>query len=114
MCTFKELTTLKRFLLTLLTLVVFCSACLAADECSENSWQLYKSEFKKQYNSVAEEARRRSIFCNNIHMIHSHNERYKRGEVTFEMGVNQFADLSSDEFRRWLHGESVGFGSVLV
>ncbi|XP_036334568.1 cathepsin L-like [Rhagoletis pomonella] len=109
MRTFLDSTHFKLSLLLMLSMAacVF-SAYGVMDDCSDDSWQLYKLQFRKQYRSSVEDARRRVIFCNNIHMIYDHNERYKRGEVTFEMGVNQFADLTSDEFRRWLHGGSIG------
>ncbi|XP_053965592.1 protein CTLA-2-beta [Anastrepha ludens] len=102
-------------LLTLSMAAVVCSSAYGVmDDCSNESWHLYKTQFQKQYGSTVEDARRRLIFCNNMHMIYAHNERYKRGEVTFEMGVNQFADLTTEEFRRWLHGGSIGGGGGVV
>lgn len=70
-------------------------------------------EYKKQYNSELEDAHRRIIFCKNLRLIDAHNERYKRGEVTFEMGVNQFADMSHEEFLRWLHTGSRDYNSII-
>ncbi|XP_011180418.1 protein CTLA-2-alpha [Zeugodacus cucurbitae] len=100
-------------LILLLMIVAACSKFCVEDDCSSQRWHLYKVEYKKQYNSQLEEAHRRIIFCKNLRMIDAHNERYKRGEVTFEMGINQFADMSHEEFLRWLHTGSRDNGSIL-
>ncbi|CAD7011694.1 protein CTLA-2-alpha [Ceratitis capitata] len=115
MSSFFNTTHFKRsLLLVFLLIVIVHSRYCGLGECSNESWRLYKMQFKKQYNSIAEDDHRRQIFCGNINMIDAHNERYKRGEVTFEMGVNQFADLTSEEFRRWLHTGSIDNGSVVI
>uniref|UniRef100_A0A034WKX1 Protein CTLA-2-alpha n=1 Tax=Bactrocera dorsalis TaxID=27457 RepID=A0A034WKX1_BACDO len=114
MCAFFHSTHFKRALLLLLLMIVAAySKFCVEDDCSAQRWQLYKIEYKKQYNSNLEDAHRRIIFCKNLRMIDAHNERYKRGEVTFEMGVNQFADMSHEEFLRWLHTGSRDNGSIL-
>lgn len=35
-------------------------------------------------------------------MINEHNEKYDNGEESYTMGINQFADLSSEEFKQLL------------
>lgn len=33
-------------------------------------------------------------------MIKEHNEKFKKGEVTWEMGLNQFTDMTKEEKSR--------------
>lgn len=39
-----------------------------------------------------------NIFRNNIETIRNHNELYKAGQTTYKMGLNQFGDMTTDEF----------------
>lgn len=42
---------------------------------------------------------RKSIFDENIRMIEAHNARNDAGETSYRMGVNEYTDLSYDEFK---------------
>ncbi|EFO16895.1 fibroinase [Loa loa] len=37
------------------------------------------------------------IFLQNVEKIRQHNERYERGEETYKMGINKFADMLPEE-----------------
>ncbi|VDO68207.1 unnamed protein product [Onchocerca flexuosa] len=39
-------------------------------------------------------------FNQNIEKIRQHNERYERGEETFKMGINKFADMLPEESKK--------------
>lgn len=39
-------------------------------------------------------------------MITAHNEKFKKGEVTFEMGLTHFADMTTEE-RAMCHGPRI-------
>lgn len=57
-----------------------------------------QTEHKKSYD--AEEDRERfEIFKANVKRIVEHNEKFERGEVTYTMGINQFADRKPGENR---------------
>lgn len=62
-------------------------------------FEYFKLTHQKLYQNRAVELKRLQIFEANLKLIERHNERYAAGEETFHMGVNQFTDLSSDEFR---------------
>ena len=47
-----------------------------------------------------EDQERVQIFVKNLDFIESHNERYRNGEVTYEVGLNQFSDRREDELRQ--------------
>lgn len=54
----------------------------------------------KRYQTAEEEIRRKSIFFETLLEIESHNERYFQGLETFQMGVNQFSDMTDEEFEQ--------------
>jgi len=55
----------------------------------------FKAEFKKEYKSVEEEAKRLEIFVKNVMFIHEQNAK----QSSYKLEVNEFADMSREEFR---------------
>lgn len=64
---------------------------------------LFQEKNNKSYSDPKEDARRLVIFQDSIKMIDAHNEKYKKGEVTWTMGLTHFADLTAEE-RSKCHG----------
>lgn len=60
-------------------------------------------QHSKQYDDTENQLRKR-IFLASKQMIEEHNEKYKAGEETFEMGLNKYSDLSHDEYMNQLNG----------
>ncbi|RZC32524.1 cathepsin L1, partial [Asbolus verrucosus] len=58
---------------------------------------------KKQYATPAEEAQRLKIFQDNLVEIEAHNEKYAKGEVTYKKDINQFGDLTKEEFLAYVN-----------
>merc|ERR1712045_1021522 len=58
----------------------------------------FKHSHGKQYTDAFEEAYRKGIFAANLAKINQHNVEHANGEHTWKMAVNQFADLTHDEF----------------
>nr|XP_023021654.1 trophozoite cysteine proteinase [Leptinotarsa decemlineata] len=75
------------------------SVVMATQLSLEEQWKNFKSEHGKSYPTPEEETRRFEIFKNNLNKIREHNERYDAGEESYFMGINQFADLTDEEFR---------------
>merc|ERR1712216_356822 len=48
-----------------------------------------------------EHSERFAVFKANLKKIAEHNKLYEAGEETFHMAVNQFADMTSEEFAAW-------------
>jgi len=67
-------------------------------------WDNFKQHHSKEYASPEEENTRFSIYHANKRMIEEHNERYRRGDHSFSMKLNQFADLMSHEFADLMNG----------
>src|SRR6218665_3564272 len=42
---------------------------------------------------------RKSVFADNMKFIEAHNTKHASGEKTYSVGVNQFADMTNEEFR---------------
>lgn len=87
-------------LIAILGCVCFCSTVLAARELSDDSamvarHQQWMAQYGREYKVAAEKARRFEVFKANVAFIESFNA----GNKKFWLGVNQFADLTNDEFR---------------
>ena len=62
----------------------------------------FQEKFNKKYNSMVETSTRFEIFSKNIRDIFSHNLDHTQN---FTMGINQFTDLTPDEFKaQYIHG----------
>jgi len=64
---------------------------------SFKDWQVY---FKKEYKSMEEEGQRYLLFIENLYKIASINDQ----KLSYKLRMNQFGDLTSDEFRLKVHG----------
>jgi cathepsin L len=62
-----------------------------------DDWKLY---FHREYHTLEEEASRFSIWMENLFKIANINSQ----ELTYKLRLNQFGDLTSDEFRVKVHG----------
>ncbi|CAN4118152.1 unnamed protein product [Withania somnifera] len=56
----------------------------------------FARRYGKRYESVEEMKQRFEIFLDNLKMIRSHNKK----RLSYKLGVNEFTDLTWDEFRR--------------
>jgi cathepsin L len=62
------------------------------------SWNSFQVKHNKVYKTQAEEQLRYKIFNDNLQKIKEHNEKYEQGLSSYTLGVNQFSDLTSEEF----------------
>ncbi|XP_017836556.1 zingipain-2-like [Drosophila busckii] len=84
-------------------LIVICAllSCAAAASISEQlqaEWAAYKQNFGKAYTTQAEEQQRMLNYAQNKLKVQAHNKRYAAGKERYELGMNQFSDLSYEEF----------------
>jgi len=87
------------------TFVVLALALTAAQALNyDQEWELFKAKYERNYLSTPEHDNRKTVFVNNLRLIQKHNAEHALGLHTFTLGVNQFADLTSDEFVKTYNG----------
>ncbi|XP_031627140.1 digestive cysteine proteinase 1-like [Contarinia nasturtii] len=79
-------------------LLAVSNAVLEENSLHNDAWIEYKSEFGKQYDNETEEIRRFGIFLENKKYIEEHNKLYEMGNVSYDLGMNDFADLTDEEY----------------
>lgn len=90
---------MKQFSIALIGIVLV--AAVAADQAA---WASFKIQHKKTYKNAAEERARMKIFVDRLKEIAEHNELFKNGVVSYEKGLNEFSDMSHDEFSSTMNG----------
>lgn len=66
-----------------------------ADETTFNNFLV---KYNKVYINSIEQTLRKTIFDNNLQKIEEHNKKFEQGLVTYKLGVNNFTDLTEEEF----------------
>jgi cathepsin L len=84
-------------------LAVFAVVLALTSASLEANWLVYKRTHNKTY-SADEDILRRLIWQTNLQKIEKHNELYAAGLSSYYLGENQFADLTTDEFRNRMNG----------
>ncbi|XP_050296021.1 cathepsin L isoform X2 [Anthonomus grandis grandis] len=92
-----------KFLIVLFAVILGCQAVSFFDLVREQ-WNAFKVQHNKSYESETEERFRMKIFMDNAHKVAKHNQRFEKGEVTFKLGLNKYADLLHHEFVSLLNG----------
>ena len=75
--------------------VTICNASLLQDA----QWEQFKLTFKKGYRNLEQETKRKVIFMAHLDAIETHNAKFEAGLSTYKQGINQFSDLTFDEFK---------------
>ncbi|XP_023313137.1 uncharacterized protein LOC108903178 [Anoplophora glabripennis] len=84
-------------------IVFICTILVVKGTSIEEQWQSFKDNVGKHYRSRLEESTRFQIFKDNVYKIEEHNRRFARGEVSYKLAVNKFADLTEEEFKARLN-----------
>uniref|UniRef100_A0A4W3JUD6 Cathepsin L1-like n=1 Tax=Callorhinchus milii TaxID=7868 RepID=A0A4W3JUD6_CALMI len=70
----------------------------------DNEWLSWKTFHKKVYQEVRKDAAfRRNVWEQNLQYIEKHNTDYFMGKHTFAVGMNQFGDMTVEEFSNLLN-----------
>ncbi|VAI61888.1 unnamed protein product [Triticum turgidum subsp. durum] len=90
----------KALILSILGCLCFCNSVLAARELNDDlsmvarheSWMV---QYNRVYKDTTEKARRFQVFKANVGFIESFNAENRK----FYLGINQFTDLTNEEFK---------------
>ena len=77
---------------------------------NEKQWTDFIRQYDKQYSDQAEVNLRKSIFISNLRKIEQHNALPNE---TYTKGINQFSDLTNDEFKTQLLTPELAFTSPI-
>ncbi|KAK3597896.1 hypothetical protein CHS0354_042233 [Potamilus streckersoni] len=69
----------------------------------DQEWQIYKETYNKVYEET-KELNRRLIWEANLRYIRSHNLEADRGVHTFWLGMNEYGDMTNEEFTKIMNG----------
>ncbi|TOF89230.1 hypothetical protein CGJ15_24675 [Vibrio parahaemolyticus] len=81
--------------------LMVCGLALAS---ANPAWETFKEKFGRKYVDAEEEVYRLKVFQDNLNYIEEHNKKFANGEVTFDLAVNQFADMTNEEFNAVMKG----------
>merc|ERR1712168_630040 len=87
------------------TLAILAVTLLSAEAGKDldQQWQDFKTKYAKDYTNEIELARR-AVWEDNYHFMEEHNAAYKKGLKTYEVGENEYNDLSHAEFVNMMNG----------
>merc|ERR1719230_1777119 len=91
---------------SLVTAQAMANPVVAVEAAEMMSFGAFKTAFNKSYDAE-EEAKRAAIYADNVAYFAEHNAKYAKGESTFYMGVNEYSDLTHDEFKAMLDGPKI-------
>lgn len=89
--------------LCIVLLAAFCCVAVTADIGSHDvnlfqTFSKFMTEFEKEYPSDDMYQHRLAVFSHNLQKIEQHNREHDQGEHSYRLGVNQFSDMTTEEF----------------
>ncbi|XP_041356384.1 procathepsin L-like isoform X2 [Gigantopelta aegis] len=84
------------------TLIVALATALTKVEI-DREWSIFKSMYNKVYTPQVEQ-KRRQIFEDNLAFIQKHNLQADRGVHSYRVGINEYADMTNQEFVTTMNG----------
>ena len=95
---------MKFVLLVLASVIAYSSAAAIFDATLDNSWMEFQKVYNKQYASSDEATQRRLTWEANLKFINQHNLEHSLGQHTFSVAMNQFGDMTKEEFAEQMNG----------
>lgn len=92
---------MNKLILALFVSVLVSLALADEDHARNDKWQAFKKRHGKMFKSTAGEQARFKRFMVRDKIIDEHNKRHAKGEVTYELGHNQFSDMDEEEIKSY-------------
>lgn len=93
------MTTISSLFLSSLAVVLLCVALVPKSVADDSVWSVYEkwmSDFGRVYKSDTEKHQRFEVFKANFQFVESTN---KKPGLSYKVGLNEFADLTNEEFK---------------
>jgi cathepsin L len=91
-------------MLRLVCVVLCLGVALGLDRQLDSLWETYKLTHNKQYGHAKEEGLRRVIWERHVQLIEHHNLEADMGKHTYWLGMNEYGDLTDEEYTQYLTG----------
>uniref|UniRef100_A0AC35UFM3 Pept_C1 domain-containing protein n=1 Tax=Rhabditophanes sp. KR3021 TaxID=114890 RepID=A0AC35UFM3_9BILA len=69
------------------------------DEPVVDDWEIFKSSYYKLFTNKSIETMHEKQYQRLVDQIKMHNDLFKQGKSTYEMGINEFADYTEEEYQ---------------
>lgn len=93
------------------TLVAVASAITTYRDVLNEEWSEFKETHNKSYKDKTEDNYRFKVFMENKFKIARHNRRQANGLHSFTLGLNKYADMTPQEFKRVMNGFNLSLRS---
>ncbi|CAF1443316.1 unnamed protein product, partial [Didymodactylos carnosus] len=104
--------------LTMQVLVILCIIFITGTFCApandkilDESWNLFKNVYAKEYKSYEDETYRRDVWEANVAKIRKHNLEADLGIHTYTMKMNKYGDMTHREFVKQMNGLKINIAS---
>lgn len=94
------------FIVVVVVFAVVANQSLAEDE-DERDFRAFKKRFGKEYKDEDENNKRKGEYIKCRNFVGNHNEKFEKGEVSYEMKENRFCDLFEDERSEFISEQRV-------
>jgi cathepsin L len=81
--------------------LILCAVLLGVALATEydSAWAAWKLKYNKKYDNLVEESYRKQVWIQHAKEVALHNLEYDMGLHTYTQGMNEFVDMTGDEFR---------------
>jgi len=86
------------FIMKLLIAASLIALAAGASVGRNQEWEEFKVKFGKGFRDLKHESQRRAVFESNLNLIEAHNAKFEKGLSSYKMGINQFTDMTYQEF----------------
>ena len=66
------------------------------------TFKAWSSAFEREYTDLEEASSKFMTWLDNLYVIAESNSQ----ELSYKLGLNQFSDLNTEEFRHYVHGDN--------